>query len=614
MKKMLFLLAPAMLVAGCAQDLELTGPENVATPPPEGVSEMRTRSLERAVYNEVVDAWMIPQADPYTLANFQAAYDKLAAEKKEFAPAKKLKPTHYALKIYPKTEEEQWRVEKMEDVNVAYIPFSFVQLTQEEAVKVEKAKTRSAANTFPEKSPYTVTYKDYKSTNGGPTDPQTYQLPILYTVWPVDKPLPADLEYKMDYEIFLPNNENSAAQLSKEAMPLLWGEAKAFVSESYESYGSSMKTRGLPPVWIQREIWVSGGPITTHDNTVGRNVPIGGFTVQYNDGSLFSVSDVMYNGYWTDVKVMLKYQHDPLIPIPDYPSDDVSLQFIYKDRLNRWKITPENSTIPIGFSRTFTITDRGQNIESLGPITVSDGGRNETSIVRAVSYFFDSQSAIPIPSLSGGIQIIAQSNQNLYEGAFLWYEDYAADPWIEIYNNNSPDAEVVGATLHELGHFAHYMGTSSGPTAYYYQRAHKGLRESFAPYVDWSLGESYYTSLGWIRPPASNYYPSGDITGDSRQNWLRTHRMNTNDLGEYTPLFVDLVDNYNQRAYLSPVAPNDGISGVPASVIWSIITTSPTWAQCRAKLQSYVGTYYSTSEFNNWVADFDFWFAQPHNN
>ncbi len=129
-----------------------------------------TRSLDGAVYNEVVDAWMVPQADPYTLANFQAAYDKLAAgtsvqtlskaQAAEFTPAKKLKPTHYALKIYPKTEEEQRRVEMMNDVQVAYIPFDWVQLTPEEAGKAEQSKARSAANTFPEKSPYTITH-DY---------------------------------------------------------------------------------------------------------------------------------------------------------------------------------------------------------------------------------------------------------------------------------------------------------------------------------------------------------------------------------------------------------------------------------------------------------------------
>ena len=146
---------------------------------------MRTRSLDGAVYNEVVDAWMIPQPDPYTLENFQRAYDKLAAVKStqkltkaqavEFSSAKRLEPTHYALKIYPRNEEEQWQVEMMEDVQVAYIPFCFARLTREEAEKLPQAQTKAVgtaaakAFTFAEKSPYTVTYQNDSVTDGGPT-------------------------------------------------------------------------------------------------------------------------------------------------------------------------------------------------------------------------------------------------------------------------------------------------------------------------------------------------------------------------------------------------------------------------------------------------------------
>jgi hypothetical protein len=77
----------------------------------------------------------------------------------------------------------------------------------------------------------------------------------------------------------------------------------------------------------------------------------------------------------------------------------------------------------------------------------------------------------------------------------------------------------------------------------------------------------------------------------------------------YSPLFVDLTDTYNQKTASYVPYPNDEIQGVPASVIWNIISTSTTWAQCRSKLQSYVGTYYTTTQFNNWIADFDYWFA-----
>lgn len=87
----------------------------------------------------------------------------------------------------------------------------------------------------------------------------------------------------------------------------------------------------------------------------------------------------------------------------------------------------------------------------------------------------------------------------------------------------------------------------------------------------------------------------------SRPIWLN---------GEYSPLFIDLTDDYNQLAD-DVYYPDDEIKNVPASVIWSIVSTSESWTVYRWKLQSYVGTgagkYYTSTEFNNWIENFDEW-------
>ena len=89
-------------------------------------------------------SWIRPQNDPYRLENFQQAYDNIVSGeskivrasdefaasarsvRKEFsATAKtqlKLKATHYALKIFPKTEEEQRSLELDEQIKIAYRP------------------------------------------------------------------------------------------------------------------------------------------------------------------------------------------------------------------------------------------------------------------------------------------------------------------------------------------------------------------------------------------------------------------------------------------------------------------------------------------------------------
>lgn len=227
MRKSLFYLVSAIVLAGCTEELELPSPAEDAP-----TQTMHTRSLEGAVYHEVTDSWMIPQKNPYTLANVQRAYDRLSSGQSaqmlsrtqaSAFPDKQLKATHYALKIYPRTEAEQWEIELMEDVLVDYVPFGYTSLTQKEIAKLPQA--RSTAAVFQEKSPYTVTYEGYQSTEGGPTEPFTSQLPILYALWPVDKPLPDRMEYVIDHEIFRPQADDSDAMrmLKNEVMALASG-------------------------------------------------------------------------------------------------------------------------------------------------------------------------------------------------------------------------------------------------------------------------------------------------------------------------------------------------------------------------------------------------------
>lgn len=91
----------------------------------------------------------------------------------------------------------------MEDIKVAYLPFNYVQLTEEEVKKLDKTATRSNQSSYPEGSVYTVTYEDVEIV-GGLTVTETYILPVLYVIWPCDKPLPENVEYKIDYEVFIP--------------------------------------------------------------------------------------------------------------------------------------------------------------------------------------------------------------------------------------------------------------------------------------------------------------------------------------------------------------------------------------------------------------------------
>ncbi len=582
MKKTLFYLALAVLVAGCAQDIELTEPL-IAEGDPQTEYQPLTRSLEGAVYNDVVDAWMVPQADPYTLENFQRAYDNLAlgkstqklskAQAAEFTPAKKLAPTHYALKIYPKNEEEQWRVETMEDVQVAYIPFDWVQLSHDEVEKLPTSKTltSSAANTFAEKSPYKVTYVNTHATDGGPTGPVTYQLPILYTVWPVDKPLPTDLEYVIDYEVFLPD---AAAQMKgAEALSILEVEA---VSAAL----------GVVPIRVMpttRAPAAVSATLKIRDDILGKNVPLVNLVIQGRSGSNIKETTTDSNGTFSiSMSNVGIVSHAAMSLIP-----------VYKSGSGLWMITTDtNIAIPY----------QGPNINAVPDISILSGKEfilpkgtyQENVIHRAVNYFYNVQNVFPKHYTSGGTKIIAHSgpstaNEGFASGSF-GYPSYD----IHIYNWEESHANVIGTTLHELGHLQHCRNSTN-----HYLTVPETFLEAFAAYSGWYLGQNYYASKG-----ASLNLLGSDVVNQARQHWTK------GSLSFGSPLFVDLSDSYDQST-LFHNSPKDQIQGVLPSDIWSILTTSTTWPQCRQKIVNLVGT---APYFSMWIEDFDDWFEEPRNN
>jgi hypothetical protein len=583
MKRLSLFIALTMLVAGCAQNLELAEPAAIGNVD-EVQTQPQTRSVQGAVYNEVVDAWMIPQPDPYTLANFQAAYDKLAsgrsaqklskAQTAGFVAAKKLKPTHYALKIYPKSEDEQWRVEMMADVRVAYIPFSFAQLTGEEVSRIEKSKTRSAANTFPEKSPYTVTYNYTEVTDGGPTGPVTYQLPILYTVWPVTKPLPTDLEYVVDYEVFLPPKSNdktrsgsSPTPLSDEAMRSLVGEALSM----------ALGVSGDPTIPLKPSSLTAY--VRTSDNILNSMAPLANLKVRLQLGAHIHDTATMSNGWF-----VIPWEMD------DQDITYGTLSFIYQDHSSsRWKITTNTSNLTpytnsMGHIHTLWNT-LVYPMDTEIDIALQSGPHQENEIHRAVSCFFDNQSVFNRSvSVTGPMTIIANDFAYGNIGGSFSLGDAA----INIYNYGGTNGNVIGTTLHEIGHFAHFNNGSAQ-----YRNTPKFLRESFASYAGWYLGLEYYKTQGWIHPDGNP-----QIVGSSQQDWQKT---DTGNLSWYSPLFIDLTDNYNQAAALGSYFPNDNIQGVSASNVWNMITTSTSWTQIKPKIVAYVGS-------SGWIDNFQYWF------
>ena len=148
-------------------------------------------------------------------------------------------------------------------------------------------------------------------------------------------------------------------------------------------------------------------------------------------------------------------------------------------------------------------------------------------------------------------------------------------------NNSSPQQYKISTVLHELAHIRHYDANTT-----YYQMD-TIIRESYASYVGWYLGESYYLDKGYIK--SSN---AEQINLNGRQYWTKnsTHH-------NYSPLFVDLLDDFNQHTTASPECVDDAISEVPFSVIEGM-SHCLTVSACHSFLNTYTGVYFNTIDLN----------------
>ncbi len=197
-----------------------------------------------------------------------------------------------------------------------------------------------------------------------------------------------------------------------------------------------------------------------------------------------------------------------------------------------------------------------------------------------------------------------------YDGTYpaLFHNSLSGAPYIEVYTNYMTllgymyyQSYLIGGILHELGHYSHYS-LRGGYSMF--QKVPKLVTESYACYVGWYLGELYYTRLGYVETVSDE-----DITYQARQIWRKTD-IGTN--APYSPLFVDLIDDFNQYAYYGPSANlvQDLMSGVPHSVINRVACQGWEWAKCKSILQEYVGTYYNAVDFNYYIGHYDYWFAR----
>ena len=586
MKQLNYLLIIGMFIGSCTT--EHIQPDLI--PECSDDSEMN----QTMYYQSSTGQCFIHQNDPFALANIQAAYDNLASSeyaKKTypggFTKGTKIQATHYALKIFPKTLEEQCLLEGMNDIKISYHPFNCVPVSKDGGVKINQQE-----QCVLEKSPYVMTINGVHPEDVDFEINVMMEMPILYVVWPIEKPLPNNIDYYIDYEVFLPQ----ATPTTKADFGLTPETQTALEDEAlYLALGKRIiKNHSVPQTKQLREeddssnFKVMTGYVTCYDDQYNETVPVEGITMRYELGTLIIDAHTTTDGYYNIT-----------IDSPYHPYMNFSFTFKSYD----FFITYNNS--PNIFKDSYGTVP---NVFGDGLYSQRDFSLSETHpilpVFRGARHFFAGNHGINIPEAINRpikINIIPTYSVGDNIGEFYPIDN---NPYINIYNyySISSTSLIIGTTIHELGHYFNFI--LKGEENDEYQLLPRIVRESFANYIGWYIGGKYYNYLGHYF--SDEYNP----TGLDCQSWtLYTEGTN----GRYSPLFIDLYDSYNQYPSKSYYAPYDVISGTPASAIIQAITQANSWTSLRNILDSYINLYYSQTDFTNFIYSFDYWYTHYNN-
>lgn len=122
--------------------------------------------------------------------------------------------------------------------------------------------------------------------------------------------------------------------------------------------------------------------------------------------------------------------------------------------------------------------------------------------------------------------------------------------------------DVYATTIHELAHTFHIVKMGGLPN---YALVSKIIYESWASAVEWAVTNNEYKRLGY------------DLNYGGRQSWALLKSDNSKNLANmsYSPVFIDLIDDYNQKYYYMSYSdyefPDDNVTGFTLSELSGIL-------------------------------------------
>ena len=367
-------------------------------------------------------------------------------------------------------------------------------------------------------------------------------LPVLYVTWPVTKDLPDEYDYEIAYSACLPSTDNE-------------DENNDGIDIANSLRGSSYRT--------------ISGFILDYDWLLSKYLAMKNLRIRVSYG-LNSIETYTNNaGHFS---------------ITGNINDNATVSIVYEN--TQWRLT---DVILITY-----VVSLGTVLDMWGTSSTTKVIRTNTTpqlLYRAAEYFFNGSHDVSTPPSNYCLQINMTESGDL--GAFN--ANIFTNPWVEIRTTGSyEDQNFLMTLFHELGHFNHYKQT----TILNYLNVPSLIKESFADYIKWYLSPEYYASNNnGIYGSSWDIYLFGD-----NQDWQNTEEE---PFVFYSPLFIDLVDNYDQSTY-SNMYNSDTVTGFSYDDIACMLPDISCWNDLRSLLQTSI---YPTSVFNAFVAPYNEYFA-----
>ena len=427
--------------------------------------------------------------DPFSIEVMQEAYNSLYPELTRGINSDniQIKPTHRYIEFLPTT------IEQIDALNQEFTIFNFP------LDSVPKTEENEVIN---------ITSNDNK----------------FYAMIEYDAIIPDSIAYN---ELSLLHNPQST-DISTELVDEIIAEA----------YSISMQDNVTRENVIKP--WRPNGTITVWDDLTECYVPISGLVVYVTNSKTSAVQTAVtdYNGYF----------EAPLTFV-----DDVSYLIPWRD--DNWAIKFDATEPAISVSSSIRMP------LELNISKSSVSSYYAATIYRAASYYWNDESIFYTPPTTDEqLRIYCYDEVSCAEyynsyGLF-WPCDRSEDePNIEIWCKNHRTDSIIGTAFHELGHAVHYYTINHNS----FHNTASIIIESWAEYIQSYLLDDFYMDLELetgidcmsqihdeLYHWCDDMYCYTTYTPDyiNRQNW----RYNVNNSNiEYSPMFIDIRDPFNQR-------------------------------------------------------------------